>query len=388
MGAMQNWLLERFNGRFNVITQKVELRKKEPGAVWVPGDNRLLKSLWRAMRLDGITCHVNDVANLTESDFSPAFNPFEDYLHHLKPWDGNDHIGQLSETVKTTKQELWRVILKKWLVGLCAGVLLRGKPNHIMPVLRSDEQGIGKTSWCRRLLPPEWQAYIAENMPQPRDKDIILLMSSKALILCDEMTQYERSADRYLFKAFMTQEKGTARAAYERWHDDYPRRASFIGTTNDPQFLDDPTGSRRFVVFDVTEIDYTSDLNYDGIYAQAMVLLNDPNFEYWLNADDIKTVSKVNEVYRVASFEEEMVRKIYEKGDPNDPNSLWVTSAETVDYLSEILSVKLQKGAKGNVGRAFHAMGCDVKWIHGNRYYCVRRRSFEQQNEINHKPME
>jgi hypothetical protein len=59
-----------------------------------------------------------------------------------------------------------------------------------------------------------------------------------------------------------------------------------------------------------------------------------------------------------------------------------------VDYLSEILSVKLAQGAKNNVGKAFHALGFTMKYYNGIALYCVRRRSFEQQNEINHKPME
>lgn len=46
--------------------------------------------------------------------------------------------------------------------------------------------------------------------------------------------------------AFVAAPSDRFREAYGRGERDYPRTVSFIGTTNNPTFLIDPTGNRRW----------------------------------------------------------------------------------------------------------------------------------------------
>jgi predicted P-loop ATPase len=194
----------------------VELREKGEEQ-YFPLTDRDMKSLWRRIMLSGINCYKNELYDIMESDFSEAYNPFEEYFYNLPEWDGvTDYIGQLAATVETAKQELWLRFFPKWLVAWVAGALLKSdKPNHVMLVFRSDKQGIGKTSWFQNLSPKELGKYVAEGMPDLKDKDSILLASQKYLIICDEIGQLNGS-DQYRFKARMTQKVGTARAAYRK----------------------------------------------------------------------------------------------------------------------------------------------------------------------------
>ena len=43
-----------------------------------------------------------DMRNVIESDYTPVFNPFEDYFAHIPPWkEGDkDYIAELAATVK------------------------------------------------------------------------------------------------------------------------------------------------------------------------------------------------------------------------------------------------------------------------------------------------
>ena len=45
------------------------------------------------------------------------------------------------------------------------------------------------------------------------------------------------------------------RRAYGHYKENRPHIASFCGTTNQPEFLNDPTGSRRWLPFTVVHID-------------------------------------------------------------------------------------------------------------------------------------
>lgn len=59
---------------------------------------------------------------------------------------------------------------------------------------------------------------------------------------------------------------------FGRHVEDFPRRASFIATTNQADVLADPSGSRRFLSVELTgPIDVSTPPNYEQLYAQALV---------------------------------------------------------------------------------------------------------------------
>lgn len=89
-----------------------------------------------------------------------------------------------------------------------------------------------------------------------------------------ELGATTRRADREALKDFITTRTVTVRKSFGRHDTTKPALASLIGTINNESgFLNDPTGSRRFLVVTVKEIDWDySDLDPHQVWAQAHAL--------------------------------------------------------------------------------------------------------------------
>lgn len=183
-----------------------------------------------------------------------------DYL--AARWDGTDYIAELLKTVRTDADPLFAENFKRWGVNAVAQAYgdTEKHRNDCAFVLVSHTQGIGKTAFFEGLL---WNNKWLASVPDFGfdNKEHRLMMSSKFLILLDELGQYKR-ADVETLKAGMSQTKITADAKYKSTAD-YARNASFAGCSNDDNFLKDDTGDRRFLVFRLKALDRPSYLRID-----------------------------------------------------------------------------------------------------------------------------
>ena len=125
-----------------------------------------------------------------------------------------DYIGRLADTVQAEDQEFWRKSFRRWFVGMLACALQDDTVNHLVIILYS-EQGKGKSTWIRRLLPPEWREYYRNGMANPENKDHQLLLSTHLIINMEEF-EGARVGDLAGLKRVITQESVTERKAYRR----------------------------------------------------------------------------------------------------------------------------------------------------------------------------
>lgn len=152
-------------------------------------------------------------------------------------------------------------------MGLVACALSDEDMNQLVIILYS-EQGKGKSSWIRRLLPPEWKEYFYNGIIDPSNKDDARLLATRIIINMEEF-EGVKPGELAALKRIIAQDNVTQRKAYDIEAFTLPRHCSFIASTNNRQCLQDIGGNRRFLPITITGIDYHTPVNHPGIYAQA-----------------------------------------------------------------------------------------------------------------------
>ena len=236
-------------------------------------DMRALKRITLEVQLAGIAVGFNDVRNYVGSDFIGCFDPIGDFLAKCEGrWDGSDHIGRLADTVPTEDPE-WRERFHTWFLGMVAqwtGKTGELYGNSNVPLLISD-QGFNKSTFCRRLLPPELKWGYCDSLQLAEKKQVLRAMSELLLINLDEFNQISPKLQEGFLKNVVQLPAVKMKRPWGTAIEELPRRASFIATSNMQNVLSDPSGSRRFICVDFNRpIDVATPIDYTQLYAQAL----------------------------------------------------------------------------------------------------------------------
>lgn len=337
---------EHYEIRRNLVKEQIEFRKIMPATNEQPmatGEtdpqpfNALrikdLNTFYVDAHVNKINCTLTDLKAVVDSDYARPFNPFIDYFTTLDAWDGKtDFIGQLTKTVKAADQAFFNDSFRRWLVGMVACAVNEEKQNHQLMLLHGA-QGKGKSTFIRRLLPPELKDYYRNGMINPDNNNHLLQMSSCLLINLDEFDTLSPERMQNL-KSLITQDVVNERKVYDIQNYTYIRRASFIASTNNPHCLPDIGENRRILFNTLLDIDYHTPINHRGIYAQAYALYQQ-GFQYWYENKEITFLNNRNEAFRQKDPIEENLFFYFRAARANDGNAQWYPAA----YLLSILSL-------------------------------------------------
>ena len=390
---IQNFLMGTLYLRHNVITGKDEFRVPEISEYaamgikyptgktpldewrspdqWFEVKDRLVNSLCSILSKQK-DVNVKKIWQVIDSDFVPLYNPLREYLNRLPPWDEatNPILDlALSVTVKggPDEQLLFYACLRKWLVGMVAGWLEEKTVNEEILVL-IGEQGIYKTRWFEHLLPPELSDYFNSTSTFGKmDKDEILSLSQFGLICLDEIDALKSEAMSRLKWAVTTKAADT-RKPYAHNSERRIHIASYCGTSNNLQFIDDDSGTRRWLTFEVESIrsPYEYPIHHDEIFAQAYALYL-KGFHYWFEGKETDIVQLHNQQFEVPKPEQELVSKYYRvpaKGEACE----FVSATEIMQTIGGLLINRL---TANKLGRAMKAMGFVSVRSRGQRGYNV-----------------
>jgi predicted P-loop ATPase len=305
------WLETAYIFRYNTIKQKPEYKPtSDLTADFKPIDKYKLLSIKRELDAIGHTISKDGLLDILCSSFNPAVNPVKQYFSDLSAWDEvTDHIGQLAATVKARNPEFWIPYLKKWLVSVVANVFIDEKcANHTMLVL-TGAQGKYKTTWLENLTPKTLTNYLYTGKLNLESKDSLTLIAEYLFINIDDQLKQLHKKDENELKNLITINSVKYRRPYDPIITEYPHLCSFMGSVNGNEFLNDPTGSRRFLPFEVDDINIKAAqaLNMDLIYAQAYNLYK-KGFRYWFNETEIDELNKRNEEFAMVSQEEQLLQ--------------------------------------------------------------------------------
>jgi len=330
---IERYLNKNYEFKKNEVVGRLFVKKKNKKEEFVLLDETEFNSIIRRLEKKGIRTSNQKLKTILNSDFVEKFNPFKDYFQNLEPWDQKtDYIGELASTIGTTNDKYFKWIFEKWIVAMVACSIKEVITNQTVLIL-CGRQNLGKTTWFKSLIPSELKDYIYEGSINPGDKDATLLLSDKLIINMDELATFNKyKVDQ--FKELITKEVITERRAFGMFTENYPRRASFVGSSNQIEILTDITGNRRYLCNEVLKINFNHNTNLNKVYSQAMYLLNDPSYRYYFNDEDVKIVEENNKNFLQTSEEMDWIEKLFDL--PNsDKDIKYMNATEIIEFIKD-----------------------------------------------------
>jgi predicted P-loop ATPase len=375
------YLSSQYEFRYNTITCLPEWKTVGQSNYTALNDYKL-NSLHFALEKNGVSYSTDKLYKLLTSDFIPQINPLKEYFNSLKNRDSNQgSIQAVSQTITVTKQGLFEKCLTKWLVATVANILIQeGCQNHTCLVL-TGEQGAYKTTWLSNLCPKLLTEYIFTGKITIESNDTQTLLAEYMIVNIDDQLRNLNRKDENALKTLITLDSIKIRKPYDRMITKRPRIASFCGSVNGNDFLTDPSGSRRFLPFEVMEVNLEAmkKINMDDVWAEALMKY-EQGFVYWFTSEEIKELSENNQEFEVIETESELLLAMYEPVPRYTPNSQELSSTIILINLESQYKTKL---ISKKVGEALRKQGFErfPKKINGKVQYVyavkVRKNAIE-----------
>ena len=351
--SMMQLLESRYDFRYNTVMKYVEYLPKDKG--WYgyrPVEPRVQKRMTLEVQLADIRVSIKDVRNFLESDYIKNYNPIEEYLFQCyDKWDGKDHIRALARTVPTANPH-WADWFYTWFLGMVdqwRGYSHRQYGNSVAPLLIS-KQGYNKSTFCRRLLPPELQWGYSDNLILSEKRQVYQAMAQFMVINLDEFNQISPQVQQGFLKNLIQLPTLKYKPPYGSHVMEFPRLASFIATSNMKDILSDPSGNRRFIGVELTgPIDVSVRPNYQQLFAQALSALNNGEKSYF-DAQQVKLIMKSNSQFEIIQPIDQYFQLYFELVD-NEKEGDYLTAAEIFDYLKKQIGSSLKVNSLMGFGR-------------------------------------
>ena len=351
--SMMKLLESRYDFRYNTVMKYVEYLPKDKG--WYgyrPVEPRVQKRMTLEVQLADIRVSIKDVRNFLESDYIKNYNPIDEYLFQCyDKWDGKDHIRALARTVPTANPH-WADWFYTWFLGMVdqwRGYSHRQYGNSVAPLLIS-KQGYNKSTFCRRLLPPELQWGYSDNLILSEKRQVYQAMAQFMVINLDEFNQISPQVQQGFLKNLIQLPTLKYKPPYGSHVMEFPRLASFIATSNMKDILSDPSGNRRFIGVELTgPIDVSVRPNYQQLFAQALSALNNGEKSYF-DAQQVKLIMKSNSQFEIIQPIDQYFLLYFELVD-NEKEGDYLTAAEIFDYLKKQIGSSLKVNSLMGFGR-------------------------------------
>ena len=350
---MMQLLESRYDFRYNTVMKFVEYMPKEKGWYgYQPVEPRVQKRMTLEVQLADIRVSIKDVRNFLESDYIKNYNPIDEYLFQCyDKWDGKDHIRALARTVPTANPH-WADWFYTWFLGMVdqwRGYSHRQYGNSVAPLLIS-KQGYNKSTFCRRLLPPELQWGYSDNLILSEKRQVYQAMAQFMVINLDEFNQISPQVQQGFLKNLIQLPTLKYKPPYGSHVMEFPRLASFIATSNMKDILSDPSGNRRFIGVELTgPIDVSVRPNYQQLFAQALSALNNGEKSYF-DAQQVKLIMKSNSQFEIIQPIDQYFLLYFELVE-DEKEGEYLTAAEIFDYLKKQIGSSIKVNSLMGFGR-------------------------------------
>ena len=370
---IEEFLSERYEFLYNSVLHRAEYRPRGTDDYTVI-DRYRINTLKRALDKEaGVQTSPENLYSIIESDFSPRINPVQAYFHSLPIMEEakKGAITALADCVSVANPEKWKEYITKWLVAVVANAMDdRQCRNHTCLVL-TGEQGKFKTTFLDLLCPPALSDYRYTGKIYPQEKDVLSLIGQNLIINIDDQLKALNKRDENELKNLITRPQVKYRMPYEKHIVERPHLASFVASVNGNDFLTDPTGSRRFLPFEVLaiDIDRAKTIPMDAVYSEAKALLKS-GFRYWFNDEEIIELHHNSEAFQVYTAEMELLLRYFTFPTEAEKATkrFYMSNSEIVGYLS--IYTRQQLSPK-RMGEALRKAGYtrECRRVNGNPVY-------------------
>ena len=300
--VVELFLNENYRFRRNLLNGKVEFMTlpESEGANWRPLTQEALNSILLRAEREHIVEKGSPSAHIkmyVQSEEVPEFNPVLEFLNNLPQWDGKNHVAEVFSRlpgISTEQHHFLAIWIRSMVAHWLQMDMLHG--NECVPTLIGD-QGCGKTTFVRRLLPPQLRQYYLDHLNLSNKFDKEMALTNNLLVNLDELDAI-RPSQHAALKQTLSKSKVNGRPIFGRAQEDRLRFASFVATTNNPHPLTDPTGSRRYICLEIPEgqlIDNEGNIDYEQLYAQVLYELREVKAPYWFNNLEVKRIQQLNQ---------------------------------------------------------------------------------------------
>ena len=391
MQEVTAFLTSRYRFRFNVLTEETEVANianniPDTHLRYTKVDERWMNSLSMEAIETGIDCWDRDIQRFVRSRRISEYHPFTAYFEQLPEWDGKDRVSALARRV--SDDPVWVNGFHRWMLGLSAQWMQFhpdtnnansanransiNRANSVAPLLVSSRQGLGKSTFCRLLMPNALKAYYTESNDLGSPASAEAKLAACGLINLDEFDKLSASK-MPLLKNLMQASALNIRKAYKRSASALPRIASFIGTSNREDLLVDRTGSRRFLCVSLEHaIDCVTPVEHEQLYAQLKAELLSGE-RSWFNKEEEQAIQQHNALFYKHIPEEEVFRLCFRFATQEDhPQKVLTLSATQLFERMKSAHPSVMRGMTVySLSRILPRLGERVHTAKGNVYRVV-----------------
>ena len=362
MQRLSRYLKLHYAFRYNLLTERTECARlnaekadEAHHLTYTPVDSRTLNGIALSAIENGVECWDRDVKRYVESDHVQAYHPFELYFKNLPEWDGKDRVTELARRV--SDKDVWIRSFHRWMLAVTAQWTGSGnrdrRANSVAPLLVSPTQGLGKSTFCRMLLPKELRDYFTESFDLTNASSAENKLASYGLINLDEFDRLPVSRMPQL-KNLMQMEDLRVRRAYRRSAEALPRIASFIGTSNRRDLLTDLSGSRRFICVEVEHaIDCTTPI-------------------CWFSKAEEAEIQAANRPFYRITPAEELIGSCFAFAEAGEQGARLMSAADIYTVLKKKNPAALKDCSCTSFSRLLAQLGQRVHTRYGNGYWVKR----------------
>ena len=273
---LKEFLRRRYMFRRNSVTGDLEYQEKYRYALsWKTLTEEARNDINNEAIGEGIKVWPKDLERVIISERTDTYDPVREWLDGLPRWDGRDRLGEMADRVKTQTPG-WRDNFKIWMRSMVSQ-WRAGRDTMYgaqMVLMLVGGQGTRKSTFMRMLLPPELSPFYIDRIDFANRKEALRVLSRFLLINIDEYDQVSKSQTAFL-KHLIQRTDVKERKLYSTTFEQSQRYAAFCATTNSLAPLKDDSGSRRYLVVEVsglidTDTQGEQAIDYRQLYAQIV----------------------------------------------------------------------------------------------------------------------